>query len=69
MIFDPTFYQAAAIRSGLKLFLRTGIKPNTQWTLTNMLATAGRITKRAYKRTEGWQAVEDLTAWLEEARV
>jgi len=58
-------YRAVAIKHGLKLYAATGMKPNRAWTPTAMLATAGQITGKAYKRGQFQQAIADLDAWLQ----
>jgi len=61
-------YRAIALRSGIALYSRTGMKPNRAWTPTAMLATAGSITGRTYKRGQFQQAFDDLEAWIVEAK-
>lgn len=61
----PSTYQALAIHSGLKLYAKTKMKPNSMWTPSNMLRTAGRITGKAYGRGQYLQAADDLLAWAE----
>ena len=58
-------YQAIAIKHGLKLYAACGIKPNRAWTPTAMLATAGRITGKTYKRGQFQQAIADLECWIQ----
>lgn len=36
---DPNAYRLAALKSGAKLYLKSGIKPNRMWTLSNMVKT------------------------------
>ena len=57
-------YRALAIKHGLKLYAKTGIKPNRDWTITAMLQTAGRITGKSYKRKQIQEAITDLDAWV-----
>jgi hypothetical protein len=65
---NPRLFQAAALKSGLRLYLDTGIKPNSQWTLKNMLRTAGDLTGKAYTRMNARDAVVDLQNWINELR-
>jgi len=58
-------YQAIAVRSGINLYAKTGMKPNRMWTPTAMLATAGRICGKTYRRGEYARADADLTVWIE----
>ena len=61
-----TYFQAAAIKAGLKL-LKVGIKPNRQWTKTNALAAAARITgKKNYRKIDIDLAIADLDFWLKQ---
>lgn len=57
-------FRAAAIKSGLRLYARCGIKPNRAWTPTNMLRAASQITGKTYKRGQYEQAAADLEVWL-----
>ncbi len=63
---DPQTFQALAIRSGLKLYAATGMKPNSMWTPTNMLRTAGRITGKVYGRGQYLKAADDLLKWADQ---
>jgi hypothetical protein len=60
-----TVYRAVALKHGLRLYVKTGIKPNRLWTITNMLKAAGLITGKAYKRGHAAQAIHDLEVWIE----
>lgn len=57
-------YQAAAIKSGLKLYANTGMKPNRAWTPSAMLKTASAITGKPYKRGQYAVAIADLESWI-----
>jgi len=59
-----TAYRAVALKVGLKLYVKTGLKPNSKWTLMNMLSSAGRITGKVYKRSQANEAIADLEAWI-----
>ena len=59
-------FVAVTLRSGLKLYAKTGIKPNRAWTPTSMMREAGRITGRKFKARDYDGAVAALTEWLEE---
>jgi len=59
-------FQAITLKSGIKLYAKTGMKPNKAWTPTAMLRTAGNITGKTYKRGQYDLAVKDLEAWIEE---
>jgi hypothetical protein len=61
-----SIYRAVALKVGLKLYVRTGLKPNGQWTITKMLKAASGITGKAYKRSQANEAIQDLGAWLDE---
>ncbi len=61
-------FQAIVIKNAIKLYRATGMKANRAYTPTNMLATAGRIVGKNYKRGELEQAQTDLTAWIEAAK-
>ncbi len=59
-------FQAAVLASGLRLYAKTGMKPNRMYTPTNMLKTVGAITGKTYKRGQFEQAASDLDAWKQE---
>jgi hypothetical protein len=61
-------FRAIVIANGLRLYARTGIKPNRAYTPTAMLKAASGITGKAYKRGQYAQAAADVSAWAEEAR-
>jgi hypothetical protein len=61
-------FRAIALRSGIAMYSRTGMKPNSAWTPTAMLRTAGQITGKTYKRGQYQQAFDDLEAWIVEAK-
>jgi hypothetical protein len=46
------------------MYAQHRIKPNSAWTPTNMLRTAGGITGKVYKRGEYYLAAQDLAAWI-----
>ena len=58
-------YQAVVLKSGLKLFAKTGMKPNRAWTPTRMLRLAEHITGHKFKRGEYMKAHDTLAVWLE----
>ena len=58
-------FRAMALKSGLKLYARTGMRPNRAWTPTAMLRTAAAITHKTYKRGEFEKAADDLHIWIE----
>ena len=53
------------LKSGLKLYAKTGIKPNRAWTPTRMLAKATEFTGVKYRRGEYMKAHDDLAKLLE----
>ena len=56
-------YRATAIRSGLKMYAKCGMRPNRAWTPTAMLKAAGEITGKTYKRGQYLSAAADLEIW------
>lgn len=64
---EPNMYQAIALKHGLRLWIRHGIKANTRWTVTNMLRTVGKFTGKSYKRSKQGQeeALADIIAFIE----
>ena len=64
---EPNMYQAIALKHGLRLWIKHGIKANTRWTVTNMLRTVGKFTGKSYKRSKQGQeeALADIIAVIE----
>jgi hypothetical protein len=46
---DPAAYRALAISTALRMYARTGIKANTQYTPAKMMKAAEQITGRKFK--------------------
>jgi hypothetical protein len=64
---DPIkVYQFTVIRAALKLYLNTGVKANTSYTPSNMVAKISEVTGKHYttKRASMEQALSDLNDWL-----
>lgn len=57
-------YRAIALKHGLRLYAKTKMKPNRDWTPTNMLRAASQITGKVYRRGEYERAIHDLNGWL-----
>ena len=64
---EPNMYQAIALKHGLRLWIKHGIKANTRWTVTNMLRTVGKFTGKSYKRSKQGQeeGLADIIAVIE----
>ena len=58
-------FRAIALKHGLALYARTGMKPNRAWTPSAMLATAEDITGKRYKRGQYQAAIDDLARWID----
>lgn len=60
-------FRAIALKSGMRLYLKTKIKPNRMWTPKVMLGMATSITNKSYKRgPKGFiAAIADVEAWIE----
>lgn len=58
-------FRATAIASGLRLYAKTGMKPNRAWTPSAMLKAAGGLTGKTYKRGQYQQAADDVKAWAD----
>lgn len=61
-------FRAATIATGLRLYAKTGMKPNRAYTPSAMLKAAneilGRAGKQAFKRGQYVQAADALTIWV-----
>ena len=58
-------FRAATIVSALRLYAKTGMKPNRMWTPTAMLKAASAITGKTYKRGQYEQAADDVSTWVQ----
>jgi hypothetical protein len=58
-------YQALALRTALKLHLRTGLVPNKGWTIGKMYVLAESFSHKSYRRGQQQKAIDDLTLWIE----
>jgi len=59
-----SIYQAIVLKSAIGMYARTRMKVNRSYTPTNMLATAGRITGKTYKRGQFQEAIADLDQFI-----
>lgn len=57
-------FVAVSLKSGLKLFARTGMKPNRLWSPKNMMAKASEITGKKFKARDYDGAAAALEEWL-----
>jgi hypothetical protein len=57
---NPNIYVAISLKHGLKLYAKTGMRPNRSWTPTAMLRKATEITGRKYKRGQHGEAAADV---------
>jgi hypothetical protein len=57
-------YRAIALKHGLRLYAKTGLRPNRMWTPSAMLLAAAEFTGKKYRRGEYERAASDLGAWL-----
>lgn len=59
-------FRAISLKHGLKLYAKTGMKPNRQWTPSAMMRTAKAITGKTFKPRDYNSAVEALDEWIKE---
>jgi tRNA U34 5-carboxymethylaminomethyl modifying enzyme MnmG/GidA len=59
-------YRMSVIRSALKLYMKTGMKANSMYTPSNMLAAISKKSGKKYKKSkQGYEeAFNDLEQWL-----
>jgi hypothetical protein len=59
-------YRMTVIRTALKLYMNTGMKANTMYTPSNMLAAISKKSGKQYKKSkQGYaEAFSDLEQWL-----
>ena len=60
-------FDAIALRSGIKL-LEKGVKPARGWTMKLALLRVGDFTGKRYTRSQCYNAIDDLTIWIETMR-
>lgn len=58
------FYRAIQLRAAIRLHAKTGLIPTRGFGPTKMLAAAGAITGKAYRRGQAEAAVADLDVWI-----
>jgi hypothetical protein len=61
-------YANANLAMHLKLFARTGIRPTRGVGPKQMLAMAGKVTGKTYKRKDCLAAADDLLKWVAEMK-
>ena len=61
-------YVAITLKHGINLYMKTGMKPNRAWTPSAMLAKAGEITGKTFKRGQYQQAIDALQIWIDANR-
>lgn len=61
-------YRAAAIASGLRLYAKTGMRPNRAYTPSAMMRAARGITGRTFKARDYEGAASALSAWVQEEK-
>ncbi len=69
VITNMPMYRVIVLKSALKMYAESGIRPNRAYTPTAMLKAAGSITGKTYKRGQHKQAAADLGSWLEVKRL
>ncbi len=58
-------YRALVIASGLKLYAKTGMKPNRTYTPSAMMKAASELTGQAFKARDYFEAAKALTTFAE----
>ena len=61
-------FRTVALRRAIILYAKCGMKVNRMWTPAAMLATAGSITGKGYKRGQFDLAIADLSAVIDAMR-
>ena len=60
-----TRFQAAVLRSALKLYIKTGMKANRAYTVTNMIAMVNKLTGQSIPTTRKY--LEQALTTIEDA--
>jgi len=58
-------YRAIVLASGLKLYAKTGMRPNRAYTPTAMMREAARITGKRFKPRAYLEAARQLELWVQ----
>lgn len=58
-------FRAKTLATALRLYAKTGMKPNRMYTPTNMLAAASQMTGKTFKRGQFEQAAQALSDWAD----
>lgn len=61
-------YVMAALASGLRLYAKTGMKPNRAWTPTAMMRAAAHHTGMTFKKRDYLLAADVLSAKVQEEK-
>lgn len=65
---DVDIFAACTLASGLRLYAKTKMQPNRNWTPTKMLKNATKYTGNKYKRGEYEKAADEVQAFANEAK-
>jgi hypothetical protein len=59
-------YRMAVIHTALKLYVKTGMKANSMYTPSNMLAAISKKSGKTYKKSKQCyaEALKDVTDWI-----
>ena len=58
-------YRMLVLRTALRMYANTGVRANRKLTPTVMLAIAGEVTGKKYRRGQHLMAADDLSALIE----
>jgi hypothetical protein len=58
-------YRMLVLRTALRMYANTGMRANRKLTPTVMLAIAGEVTGKKYRRGQHLMAADDLSALIE----
>lgn len=59
-----SLYVAVSLKHGIKLYAKTGMRPNRAWTPKAMMAKASEITGKKFKARDYAGAVAALEEWI-----
>lgn len=60
-------YRAAVMKTGLKMYRDTGMRPNRAYTPSAMMKAAAEITGKKFKPRDYTAAIDALQAWIDAA--
>lgn len=65
---DVALFSVITLKTAIGMYVRSKMIANRRLTPATMLAMAGEVTGKTYKRTQMQQALDDLTKYVDDAK-